>query len=651
MTTSQVSPCRLLGLRATATSKGSWSEHASFSRRLCVTKRESPRLVAITASIASRIENATAAPENVLEEVRIPKELQVGDAYPSDYADDDPSKTKPERRCGLLLHPSSLPGLYGIGELGKEAYTFLDWLQSTGCTVWQVLPLVPPGRKGGEDGSPYAGVDANCGNTLLISLASLVDDGLLEESELPDPVPLGRVDFDAVARIKDPLIAKASKNLVGSKGALREEVEKFRNDPRISAWLEEAALFAAIDNTIDAQYWWEWPEKLRDRDPEALEAAKTEHAEFIDSFIAEQFLFQRQWQSLHRYANKLGIRIVGDMPIYVGGHSGDVWANRQMFELNPKTGEPAMVSGVPPDAFSETGQLWGSPLYNWREMAKGKYSWWANRMRRAFELYDEFRIDHFRGLAGYWAVDAKASTALDGKWLVGPGESFFDAIQEAVGKVDIIAEDLGVITSDVVSLRKNINAPGMAVLQFAFGGDAMNPHLPHNHEIDQVVYSGTHDNDTVVGWWRKAGNSEREHVKEYMRFKTDTDVHWEFIKCAVSSVANTAIIPMQDVLGLGDEARMNTPATQAGNWGWRVGEPGIFKELDAEKTRLRECLRLFNRLPKHLVAKEKEEEAKARAKAEQEGNAEQTQNGKPLPVSSLNSESSQSSGMRICTIL
>jgi len=593
-----VSPCRVF----------------ARSRKVAVTssvKRESRRLVTVS---ASTFENATLSRE--VEEMTIgngkngaAKKLQVGEAFPSDYADDDPSATKAERRCGVLLHPSSLPGNYGVGELGSEAFAFLDWLHSTGCTVWQVLPLVPPGRKGGEDGSPYAGVDANCGNTLLISLESLVADGLLDSSDLPPPVPLGRVDFDAVALMKDPLIAKAAEALVRSKS---DELESFRNDPRIASWLEEAALFAAIDNAIDAQFWWEWPVELRDRKPEALEAARAEHKAFIDRFVAEQFLFQRQWQALHRHANELGIRIVGDMPIYVGGHSGDVWANRTMFELNPVTGEPAMVSGVPPDLFSETGQLWGSPLYNWREMATDGYTWWANRMRRAFDLYDEFRIDHFRGLAGYWAVEASATTAMDGKWLVGPGESFFDAIRDAVGKVDIIAEDLGVITSDVVSLRKNIKAPGMAVLQFAFGGDAMNPHLPHNHEVDQVVYSGTHDNDTVVGWWKKAGKAEREHVREYMRFKSDHEVHWEFIKCAVSSVALTAIVPMQDVLGLGDEARMNTPATQAGNWGWRIGEPGTFAELDAEKTKLKECLRLFNRLPRQMIAKEKEEEAKAK---------------------------------------
>ena len=634
MTTSIVSPSSVVigapslqsvsGRLKCSWSRGSLGGSILFpgvvDKSLCV-KGEGRDFV-ISASVASRSESATLRRERIdswermtidRNEAVATKGLRPGEEFPSNYADDDPSRTKPERRCGVLLHPSSLPGPYGIGELGVEAFAFLDWLQSTGCTVWQVLPLVPPGRKGGEDGSPYAGVDANCGNTLLISLDELVKDGLLQVSDLPPPVPLGKVDFDLVAKLKDPLISKAAKNLVNSEGEFREELNKFRRDPRIASWLEEAALFAAIDNVIDAKHWWEWPEDLRDRKPAALDAARQEHQGFIMQFIAEQFLFQRQWQTLHKYATARGIRIVGDMPIYVGGHSGDVWANRHMFELNSKTGAPAMVSGVPPDAFSETGQLWGSPLYNWQEMAKDGYSWWANRMRRAFELYDEFRIDHFRGLAGYWAVDAAAKTAMNGKWLVGPGESFFSAIRDAVGKVDIIAEDLGVITSDVVSLRKNLNAPGMAVLQFAFGGDALNPHLPHNHEIDQVVYSGTHDNDTVLGWWRKASKAEREHVRQYMCFKNDIDVHWEFIKCAVSSVALTAIIPMQDILGLGDEARMNTPATLAGNWGWRIGEPGIFSELEMEKKQLQDILRFRNRYPRHLLDAEKEE-AEAKAK-------------------------------------
>ncbi|BBN03946.1 4-alpha-glucanotransferase [Marchantia polymorpha subsp. ruderalis] len=519
-----------------------------------------------------------------------------GDDLPEDYTEDDPTKTALERRAGILMHPTSLPGPYGIGELGDEALRFLDWLKAAGCTVWQVLPLVPPGRKSGEDGSPYAGQDANCGNTLLISLDELVKWGLLDRADLPRKIPVNRIDFDAVAKVKDPLLIKAGKALIKSDGGLKEEMEKFRKTPSISAWLEEAALFAAIDSNIDANCWWEWPSELRDRNPKALDAARKKYKDYIDVFIAQQFLFQRQWKAIHKYANESGIRIIGDMPIYVGGHSADVWANRSSFMLDEDTGEPTMVSGVPPDAFSDVGQLWGSPLYNWRAMAKDNYKWWVMRMRRAYDLYDEFRIDHFRGLAGYWAVKAGEATALNGSWKVGPREPFFEAIKKNLGKLDIIAEDLGIITSDVVALRRAIKAPGMAVLQFAFGSDPQNPHLPHNHEVDQVVYPGTHDNDTVLGWWLRITDEEKEAVKQYLRLTSDEDISWEFIGASLSSVARTVIVPMQDVLSLDNSARMNTPAVQAGNWGWRVGETGVFIKLAKEKDRLRALLKYYNRL-------------------------------------------------------
>eukprot|EP00249_Psilotum_nudum_P014546 c24878_g2_i4 orf=79-1494(+) len=439
--------------------------------------------------------------------------LGAGDDLPPNYTHDDPFRNAIYRRAGVLLHPTSLPGKYGIGELGAEAIKFLDWLHKTGCSIWQVLPLVPPGRKSGEDGSPYAGQDANCGNTLLISLDELVKDHLLEEADLPDAIPVNNIDYVSVAELKDPLIVKAAKALVNSEGFLRNELEEFRKRPQISGWVEDAALFAAIDNDTDARVWWEWPEPLRDRHPDALEKAREHHREFIDAFVAQQFLFQKQWQALHKYANDKGIKIIGDMPIYVGGHSADVWANRNKFELNIETGISSLVSGVPPDAFSATGQLWGSPLYNWKAMAKDGYSWWIKRMQRAFELFDEFRIDHFRGFAGYWAVPAGSETAMLGTWKMGPREEFFDAVKRAVGKIDIIAEDLGVITGDVVALRKNIGAPGMSVLQFAFGSDSKNPYLLHNHEVDQVVYPGTHDNATTLGWWQRIPLQEKENVR------------------------------------------------------------------------------------------------------------------------------------------
>eukprot|EP01018_Ginkgo_biloba_P037682 Gb_33760 [translate_table: standard] len=522
-------------------------------------------------------------------------DFEIGEDLPEDYADWHPRKDPSERRrAGILLHPTSLPGPNGIGELGQEVFRFLDWLETTGCSVWQVLPLVPPGRKSGEDGSPYAGQDANCGNTLLISLEELVKDGLLSKEELPKPVPIGRINFTSVAEVKEPLIAKAAKRLVNSKGELKKELEGFQRAPEILGWLEDAALFAAIDNTLNAYSWSDWPEPLRDRHLAALEVIYQNQKEYIDIFVAQQFLFQRQWQAVHKYAQKKGIRIMGDMPIYVGGHSADVWANRSQFQLNRRTGFNTFVGGVPPDAFSETGQLWGSPLYDWQAMAREGFSWWIQRMKRAYDLFDEFRIDHFRGLAGYWAVSAEADTAMFGAWKVGPRKALFDAIYKAVGKIDIIAEDLGVITDDVVQLRKAIGAPGMAVLQFAFGSDSKNPHLPHNHELDQVVYTGTHDNDTIVGWWKILPEEEKETVMKYLKITGGSEMSWELIQAALSSVARTVIIPMQDVLGLDNSARMNTPATQFGNWSWRIDK--MFDRMDKEAEKLHSLLSMYNRL-------------------------------------------------------
>ncbi|KAG5050204.1 hypothetical protein JHK85_011307 [Glycine max] len=486
-------------------------------------------------------------------------QLSVGQDLPANYSDWVPSPD-PElrRRCGILLHPTSFRGPYGIGDLGDEAFRFIDWLHHSGCSVWQVLPLVPPGRKANEEGSPYSGQDANCGNTLLISLEGLVEDGLLEKHELPQPIDAGRVNFSLVADLKDPLITKAAERLISSEGELKTQLENFRRDPDISCWLEDAAYFAAIDDSLNTISWYSWPEPLRNRHLVALEDIYQQKRDFINVFIAQQFLFQRQWQKVHSYAQSKGISIMGDMPIYVGYHSADVWANKKQFLLNRK-GFPLLVSGVPPDAFSETGQLWG-------------------------------RIDHFRGFAGYWAVPSEAKVAMLGKWKVGPGISLFDAIFRAVGRINIIAEDLGVITEDVVQLRRSIGAPGMAVLQFGFGGGANNPHLPHNHECNQVVYTGTHDNDTIGGWWEALNQEEKSNVLSYLSLNEGDEISWALIQRVLASVAQTAIIPMQDVLGLGNSARMNIPATQFGNWGWRIGSSVSFDGLEREADRLREML-------------------------------------------------------------
>lgn len=524
-----------------------------------------------------------------------PEFVGVGEDLPANYGEWFP-KADPndQRRAGILLHPTSLPGPYGIGDLGEEAFRFLDWLHESGCSVWQVLPLVPPGRKANEDGSPYSGQDANCGNTLIISLDELVKDGLLMKEELPKTIDADRVDFSVVAGIKDPLIAKAAERLISSEGELKSQLQDFRQDPNISGWLEDAAYFAAIDSSLSALTWYDWPEPLKNRHLAALEEIYQSKKEFINIFIAQQFLFQRQWQKVRNYARNKGICIMGDMPIYVGYHSADVWANRKQFFLN-RNGFPLLVSGVPPDAFSDTGQLWGSPLYDWKAMEKDSFSWWVRRLRRAQNLYDEFRIDHFRGFAGYWAVPSEAKIAMVGSWKAGPGKSLFDSIFRAVGKIDIIAEDLGVITEDVVQLRKSIGAPGMAVLQFGFGGNADNPHLPHNHERNQVVYTGTHDNDTVRGWWEGLKQDEKAHVLKYLSINEE-DISWALIKCAVSSVSRTAIVPMQDILGLGSSARMNIPATQFGNWSWRIPCSMSFDNLETEAKKMKDMLSVYGRL-------------------------------------------------------
>lgn len=549
---------------------------------------------------SSRIKFQAKAPMNfncLLKNDAVYEDLPaVGEDLPPDYEEWTPKKDpKDRRRAGILLHPTSFRGPHGIGDLGEEAFCFLDWLHEAGCSVWQVLPLVPPGRKGNEDGSPYAGQDANCGNTLLISLEELVKDGLLMKEELPKPVDADRVDFSTVADIKDPLIAKAAERLILSKGELKNHFEDFRRDPEISNWLEDSAYFAAIDETLNTISWYDWPEPLKNRHLSALEEIYQSKRDFINIFIAQQFLFQRQWQKVRNYAQMKGIKIMGDMPIYVGYHSADVWANKKHFLLN-KSGFPLLVSGVPPDAFSETGQLWGSPLYDWKAMERERFSWWIRRIRRAQNIYDEFRIDHFRGFAGYWAVPSEAKFAMDGQWKMGPGKSLFDAIFKAVGKINIIAEDLGVITEDVIQLRKYIRAPGMAVLQFGFGSDADNPHLPHNHEQNEVVYTGTHDNDTTRGWWDILEQEEKSNVLKYVTVTGEDDISWALIQAALSSVAQTAIIPMQDVLGLGNSARMNIPATQSGNWSWRLPSSMSFDDLESEAKKLRDLLSIYGRL-------------------------------------------------------
>lgn len=477
------------------------------------------------------------------------------------------AKPNKGRRAGIILHPTSLPGPYGIGVLGKECLQFIDWLEASGMQIWQVLPLVPPDP---EYFSPYSGLDANGGNPLLLSLESLVEDGILTAADLPPTVPPGDVDFIAVTESKTPVLKKAAANVLSDPNLkqFRDGLAAFRKK---NSWVEDSALFDVIRRQPEnvGLYWWHWEEPLRFRKSRALDEAKKKFAGEIDEFIVIQYLFDRQWKAVKEYANSKGVLVVGDMPIYVGGHSADVWANQGLFELSD-TGAPGRVSGVPPDAFSDDGQLWGSPLYKWDAHRSERYKWWTARLARALELYDETRIDHFRAFAGYWAVDATAKTAVDGAWLKGPGKELFDAVEKGLGRLPLLAEDLGVITDDVTALRLAIGAPGMVVLQFAWGGGPGNVHLPHMHTESSFVYTGTHDNETTVGWYLGSANdTDKSYIKEYLG-SDGSDIAWDFIKEAFKSVAKTAVMPLQDVLRLDNSARMNVPGRASGNWAWRL---------------------------------------------------------------------------------
>ncbi|KAK9794332.1 hypothetical protein WJX73_001909 [Symbiochloris irregularis] len=527
----------------------------------------------------------------------------------ADGYDKDLSKPSRNRRAGIILHPTSLPGPYGTGEIGEEAFRFVDWLASAGMQIWQVLPLVPPETMAW---SPYSGLDALCGNVLLISLDKLVEEGLLSKSDLPANVPLGNCAFPEVEKVRTPILVKAADKLLagGKFDGLLKEMKQFAKD---NAWCQDSALFHALayhNEETKHKAWWTWDGPIRKHDAKAVKEARGKFATEIQRFVALQFLFDRQWKAVKAYANDKAIKIVGDMPIYVGGQSADVWAYQDLFELS-SSGAPATVSGVPPDAFSETGQLWGSPLYDWPAHKKTNFKWWAQRLSRAFQLYDETRIDHFRGFAGYWAVDAKAETAINGSWRKGPGQALFAALEKELGHVPIIAEDLGVITKDVDDLRKGIGAPGMVVLQFAWGGGPTNIHLPHNHYENSICYPGTHDNETMVGWYKDSADArDKAFLKAYLG-SDGSDIAWDMIRESMKSVSMSAIFLLQDVMRLDNKARMNFPGTIEGNWAWRVGDSGVWAKLKAEAKALRALASSFDRLAPGVQPEEPEEQDKA----------------------------------------
>ncbi len=493
------------------------------------------------------------------------------------------------RSSGLLLHPTSLPGPDGIGDLGPAARRFAAALGQSGSTFWQVLPLGPTGF----GNSPYATFSAFAGNPYLISPADLLAEGLLTEADLADrpAFPAGRVDYAAVIPWKQTLVQRAfARFRQGRFPALEADLAAFRQAQR--AWLDDFALFMALKEAHGGAPWTDWPPPLRDRQPQALAAARRDLAEAVERHVFAQFLFFRQWAALRAHARQHGVRFIGDAPIFVAHDSADVWAHPELFCLD-ETGQPTVVAGVPPDYFSATGQRWGNPLYCWEAHRRSGYGWWLARLRTLLGLVDVVRLDHFRGFAAYWEVPADAPTAETGRWMPGPGAAFFAAVRAALGEAPFIAEDLGVITPDVVALREQFGFPGMKVLVFAFDSGPGNPFLPHNYAgSNWVVYTGTHDNDTAVGWWQRASEEEKDFLRRYLA--TDgRDIAWDLMRAAWRSVAQWAVAPVQDVLSLGNEARMNYPGRAEGNWAWRMASP----LPDEAWARLAEFNRLYGRWP------------------------------------------------------
>jgi 4-alpha-glucanotransferase len=503
------------------------------------------------------------------------------------------------RRSGILLHPTCLLGRNGIGDFGTEAYRFVDFLEQSGAKLWQVLPLNPTGY--GD--SPFQCFSASAGNPLLISLDKLIERGFLSQSNLiPEPAfPSDTLDYEAVSHRKIPILIKAAQTFFERAG--EQERNEFELFCQVNAeWLDDFALFMSSKNAHGGLAWAKWPADIAAREPRALQQAMSSYATQINEIKFWQFEFFRQWQALRSYAHHRGIRIIGDIPVYVAHDSADVWAHREFFYLAPD-GNPTKVAGVPPDYFSATGQLWGNPIYDWHLLKTTGYRWWIERFRAALRLYDIVRIDHFRGFEAYWEVPAGEPTAMKGRWIKGPGAELFSALQAEFGELPIIAENLGVITPEVENIRRQFGFPGMAILQFAFGNDPQGPSFrPHNYVRNLVVYTGTHDNDTVVGWWNSKGGTDsirtpEDVIKEHAFAKTylgcdKEPIHWALIRAVLASIADTAIIPLQDVLGLGSEARMNLPGTARGNWRWRLLPGALNSDL---AMRLLELIRAYDR--------------------------------------------------------
>ncbi len=502
-----------------------------------------------------------------------------------------------KRGSGILLHLTSLPGDYGIGDLGSGAFRFIDFLHAAGQSYWQFLPNGPTSSV--FDNSPYMSRSVFAGNPLLISPEKLFSSGLLSKSDLagrPDFSEYG-VDYEKVTLFKNKLLQTAFHNFIHS--AHDNDFEMFCYEHK--NWLDDHALFMCLRDKHHFKAWHKWPTSFARRDTKSLSQFSREFADKLLYYKFIQFIFYTQWQRLSEYAGSKGISLIGDIPIYVGFDSVDVWANQDLFKLDSKTLQPTKVAGVPPDYFSDTGQRWGNPVYKWhlpnKKINEQLLNWWLTRFKHIFSMMDMVRIDHFRGFESYWEIPAKEKTAVNGNWIEGPGKTLFQYISKELGTLPIIAEDLGVITPAVTKMRRSLGYPGMKVLQFAFESDETNPYLPHNYtQTNMVVYTGTHDNNTTLGWFLgdKLPETARNHVRQYINSTSDEHISWDFIRLALSTIADLAIIPLQDILGFGEDCRMNTPGTSDGNWRWRCAAYFLNEETSQ---RLHNITSLYNRSP------------------------------------------------------
>ena len=481
-----------------------------------------------------------------------------------------------ERSSGILLHPTSLPGKYGIGSLGKEAYKFVDFLKKSNQKLWQIFPLGPTGY--GD--SPYQCFSSFAGNPYLIDFDLLIEQNLLTEEDLKDVNFGGNeeyIDYGAIYNQKYPLLRKAYENFKANENKeLKEKLETFKTEN--SSWLNDYSLYISLKNHFNGLPWNEWEDDIRTRKEAAINKYKAELANEIEYHNFIQFLFFTQWNNVKKYANDNGIKIIGDIPIFVAVDSSDAWANPEIFLFDPEL-KPVKVAGVPPDYFSATGQLWGNPLYDWDKLKELNYKWWVDRVKANLSTCDIIRIDHFRGFDEYWAVPYGDKTAENGTWCPGPRTDLFNTIKNELGELPIIAEDLGTMTQGVIDLREATGFPGMKILGFAFDSKEENDYLPHTYTKNCVVYTGTHDNDTLIGWFTKANEDDKQFARNYLNSRSDNEIHWDAIRGAWSSVASMAIAPIQDFLGLGSEARINTPGVAAGNWQWRLKDGVLTDEL------------------------------------------------------------------------